>query len=228
MLIRILILIQFATLSFNNFLQAQGKLTVAPLSMRAGTLQEINYTFVVGKNGIKPGGGIRIEMPIAYAETEFLYWSKPQVKQSGDLGYTIVRTSNNANVKLVDHGMVGGVLDVLLIDKALSENDQITIQYKGKVQSISGRTEIRTAIRQSEKDQWQKQNTNLFLNILPTEASNILINYPSDIRINDFFDVTLVAIDKFGNPASNYTGSLKLLSNVPIITGFTNLKSVIL
>jgi len=65
MLIRILILIQFATLSFNNFLQAQGKLTVAPLSMRAGTLQEINYTFVVGKNGIKPGGGIRIEMPIA-------------------------------------------------------------------------------------------------------------------------------------------------------------------
>jgi hypothetical protein len=86
MLIRILILIQFATLSFNNFLQAQGKLTVAPLSMRAGTLQEINYTFVVGKNGIKPGGGIRIEMPIAYAETEFLYWSKPHVKQVETLG----------------------------------------------------------------------------------------------------------------------------------------------
>jgi hypothetical protein len=213
MLIRTFIIIQLTILSLNSFLHAQGKLTVAPLTMRAGTLQEIKYTYVVGKNGIKPGGGIRIEIPIAYAETEFLYWSKPQANQSGDLGYTIARTSNNANLKLVDHGMVGGVLDVLLIDKGLSANDQITIQYKGKVQSISGRVEIRAAMRQSDKDEWHKQHANLFFNILPTEASNILINYPSDIGMNELVDVSFVAIDKFGNPASGYTGTLKLQSN---------------
>jgi hypothetical protein len=82
MLIRTFIIIQLTILSLNSFLHAQGKLTVAPLTMRAGTLQEIKYTYVVGKNGIKPGGGIRIEIPIAYAETEFLYWSKPQANQS--------------------------------------------------------------------------------------------------------------------------------------------------
>ncbi|MEI6265472.1 MAG: DUF3604 domain-containing protein [Sphingobacteriia bacterium] len=195
------------------YAQDQGKLIVAPLVMRAGSLQEINYTYTVGKNGIKPGGGIRIEIPIAYSETEFLYWTKPQANQSGDLGYTIAKTSNNADLKLVDHGLVGGIMDVLLIDKGLSANDKITIKYKGKVQSIAGKVEIRVAIKQSEKDEWHKQNLNYSFKILPSDAATILIHYPSDIRLNDYFDATFVAIDKFGNPATGYTGTLQLQSN---------------
>ena len=42
------------------FAQDQGKLFVTPLLMRAGSLQDIKYKFVVGKNGIKKGGGIVI------------------------------------------------------------------------------------------------------------------------------------------------------------------------
>ena len=195
------------------FAQDQGKLFVTPLLMRAGSLQDIKYKFVVGKNGIKKGGGIRVEIPIAYAETEFLFWSKPQINQSGDLGYTSVRTSNHAQVKIKEPGIIGGVVDFLLIDKDLHENDWITINYKGKVQSISGKIEVRFAIKLSDKDEWQKKNYNLNFKILPTDATNILINYPSDINIDQSFDLTLVAIDKFGNPASGYLGSLKLKSS---------------
>ena len=208
----IVLFLLFHSLNGTVYAQEQGELFVTPLSMRAGSLQDIKYTFVVGKQGIKKGGGIRIEIPIAYAETEFLYWSNPQINQSGDLGYTSAFTSNHANVKIKDPGMIGGVVDILLIDKDLHANDKITINYKGKVQSISGKIEVRCAIKESENDVWHKQNSNLFFKILPVEASNILINYPSDLNTTEFFDVTLVAIDKFGNPASGYQGSLQLHS----------------
>ena len=218
------------TNSFPIFLQGQGVLEVKPLIFKAGTLQHIHFTFIAGKQGIEKGGGIRLEIPVSYAETEFLFWSKPQISSVEDLGYVSAVTSNKAPVTLKSHGLLGGVVDIVLSDKKLLAGDKIIISYKGKVQSLSANLEVRYAVKLSAKDDWQRQKSQLHFRILPSEASHVLVNYPSDIFPGQSFDVTLVAIDRFGNPAIDYAGSLELSSTdasavMPTTCTFSSLDS---
>lgn len=198
------------TISINAL--SQEGLNVKPLTITAGSLQTIQYTFTVGERPIEKGGGIRIEIPVSYAETEFLFWSKPQVSSEEDLGYVSAVTSTKAPVILKSHGLLGGIVDVVLSGNSLRKGDKITIKYKGKVQSLSGNVEVRYALKKNTTDTWQRQSSRLFFRILPLEASHILISYPSDITTGQLFDVALTAIDRFGNPATGHRGSLQLSS----------------
>ena len=193
-------------------MQGQETLNVKPLTLTAGTLQNIQYTLTVGEQPIEKGGGIRIEIPVSYAETEFLYWSKPQVSSAVNIGYVSAVTSNKAPVILKSHGLLGGIVDIVLSGNSLRRGDKITINYKGKIQSLSGNPEVRYALKRNAKDNWQRQRARLFFQILPLEASHVLVNYPSDITSGQLFDVTLTAIDRFGNPATGYRGVLQLSS----------------
>jgi len=190
----------------------QPFLQVKPSSARAGSLQTIQYTFKIGPPGFAPGGGVRIEIPVAYAETEFLYWSKPQVSYREDLGYVSAVTSNNAQVSLKSHGLLGGMVDIVLKDRGLAAGGMIVITYKGKVQSLSGKVKLRYAIKQNEKDGWHPQSDAPIMRILPVEASHILVTYASDLIKGEYFNVSMVAIDKYGNHAHGYTGKINLQS----------------
>jgi hypothetical protein len=63
-------------------------LAVHPSAVDGGSIHTIDYTFTAGPGGLSKGGGLRIEIPLAYAETEFLFWSKPQTEDKEYLGYT--------------------------------------------------------------------------------------------------------------------------------------------
>lgn len=193
-------------------LGSQPYFSVRPLSVRAGSLQTIQYTFKAGPPGLAQGGGIRIEIPVAYAETEFLHWSKPQVTYREDLGFVSAETSNKAQVELKAHGLLGGVVDIVLKDRGLPAGGMIVITYKGKVQSLSGRVPMRYAIKQNERDGWHAQADIPFLRVLPVEASHVLLTYPADLVKGEEFEASLVAIDKFGNPAGHFTGKINLQS----------------
>ena len=72
--------------------QNHQKLEASIEQAMAGSLQEITYTYTVGDEKITQGGGIRFEYPVAYAETEFLFWSRPQTEEPELLGYVSARS----------------------------------------------------------------------------------------------------------------------------------------
>lgn len=75
----------------------------------AGSLQEITYTYTVGNEKITQGGGIRFEYPVAYAETEFLFWSRPHTEEPDLLGFVSAKSSTGAEVAVVTYGIAGGI-----------------------------------------------------------------------------------------------------------------------
>ena len=89
----------------------------------AGSLQEITFTYTVGDERITKGGGIRIEYPVAYAETEFLYWSRPQTHESGLLGYVSGETSTGEDVIISSYGIAGGIFQCMLKGGELKKGD---------------------------------------------------------------------------------------------------------
>ena len=73
----------------------------------AGSLQEITYTYTVGNEKITQGGGIRFEYPVAYAETEFLFLSRPHTEEPDLLGFVSAKSSTGAEVAVVTYGIAG-------------------------------------------------------------------------------------------------------------------------
>ena len=103
----------------------------------AGSLQEITYTYTVHDERITRGGGIRFEYPVAYAETEFLFWSRPQTEDPDLLGYVEGEATGGAEVAVVTYGIAGGIFQCTLKDGELKVGDQLRVRYRGLVQSLA-------------------------------------------------------------------------------------------
>ncbi len=66
---------------FTNVI-AKEKMKVFPDNAIAGTYQQFIFEFISDSSKIEIGGGIRIELPVAYLETKQYYWAQPQQKES--------------------------------------------------------------------------------------------------------------------------------------------------
>ncbi len=181
----------------------------------AGSYQTIELEFPVDKKGIQPTGGIRFELPVAYGETEHYFWSKPQVVNSQGLGYVSATTSNGAEVSLKIYGLSGGIFECTILDKPLKKGDKIFVQYKGLVQTLSWDVEVRHAIRRTGDEQWKRISNSPYFKIIPEQAHTIIASMPADVAIGEAFDLAIVLIDKYGNRADNYRGSIDLKSTDP-------------
>ncbi|MCZ6674775.1 MAG: DUF3604 domain-containing protein [Verrucomicrobia bacterium] len=176
----------------------------------SGSFQTIQFEFVVGDEGIDPTGGIRFELPVAYAETEHYFWSKPQTENLQGLGYVSATTSNGAKVILKTYGLSGGIFECTIVDKPLKKGDTIVAQYKGLVQTLTWDVEIRHAIRRSGDEPWIRVSNPPYFNIIPEKAHTIIVSMPSDVEKGEAFDLAIVLIDKYGNRAENYRNTVQL------------------
>lgn len=203
------IAISNAQITGNN----KGSLMVNPTRVLANSLTTLQIEYMVGMEGIKPGGGIRFELPVAYGETEPYFWSKPQTESPDLLGFVRASTSTGALMKLNSYGIAGGIFECILIDKSLKEGDKISIEYKGIAQSLARKVEIRYAIRTSANNDWQRISDPPYIEIIPQKAHTLIVTYPADIYIDDTFNMAVVLLDKFGNRATGYRGTIELSSN---------------
>src|ERR1019366_3123910 len=103
----------------------------------AGTFHTIHYAFVVGGRGFAKGGGIRIEIPVAYAETEFLLWSPPQTDNPDSPGYVWATASNGAKLSVHIEGLLRGIVEGDFVDR-VPAGTTVSIFYRGQVQGIAG------------------------------------------------------------------------------------------
>ena len=178
----------------------------------AGSLQEITYTYTVGDEKITPGGGIRFEYPVAYAETEFLFWSRPQTEEPDLLGYVSAKASTGAEVTVITYGIAGGIFQCTLKDGELKKGDKLNVRYKGLIQSLARDFIVRAEARNSQNDDWRKISTPPIIKILSQEGKTLILTSPADLKIGQTFDLAVVVLDKFGNLATGYRGGIRFQS----------------
>ena len=178
----------------------------------AGSLQEITYTYTVGDEKITQGGGIRFEYPVAYAETEFLFWSRPQTVEPDLLGYVSAEVSTGAEVAVVTYGIAGGIFQCTLKDGELKQGDKLAVKYNGLVQSLARDFTVRAEVRNSQNNEWGHVSNPPIIKILPQEGNTLILTAPADLEIGETFELAVVVLDKFGNLASGYRGDIRFLS----------------
>ena len=192
----------------------------------AGSLQEITYTYTVGNEKITQGGGIRFEYPVAYAETEFLFWSRPHTEEPDLLGFVSAKSSTGAEVAVVTYGIAGGIFQCTMKDGELKKGDELNVRYKGLVQSLARDIIVRAEVRNSQNDNWQKVTNPPIIKILPQEGNTLILTSPADLNIGKTFELAVVVLDKFGNLASGFRGDIGFQStdknaNLPKSYSFT-------
>lgn len=182
-----------------------------PDTLNAGGYYTIRYEFKAGAGGFAKGGGVRIEIPVAYAETEFLLWSAPQTDRSDFPGYVSATTSSNARVRVHTEGLLRGIVEADFED-SVPGAATVAIVYRGQVQGIAGQVDARFQSRTHERDAWSAPASYPQVTVRPARAEVVAVRYPSDIARDSPFSMSIVALDRYGNLASGYTGTLHLQS----------------
>lgn len=195
--------------------QAQvARFVVSPDTVDAGGSYTVRYAITSGARGFAKGGGVRIEIPVAYAETEFLLWSAPHVDAPTTAGHVSAMTSSGARVNIHVEGLLRGIVQADFIDD-VSPGATVAITWRGQVQGIAGQVDARAQFRQRASDPWSAPPGTPRITVRPSRAEYVSVHYPSDLARGAPFVLSVVAFDRYGNVASGYAGTLTLASTDP-------------
>jgi hypothetical protein len=188
---------------------------ILPEEAVAGSYQHVRLTFTPGISGIETGGGVRFELPVAYLETKPSFWEPPQTKSPASGGYVSASASNGAKVSITISGPRGGIVECIVKDRPLPPGEKIFIQYAGHVQNVSWKLLVRTQWRKSPLDEWRRIKEYPEFRILPELPAIMLVVTPADLMVDEEFELAVVLMDKFGNRAIEYAGSVSFKSSDP-------------
>ena len=189
----------------------QPVLAVTPATIDAGGFYTMRYAFTVPPGGFATGGGVRIEIPVAYAETEFLLWSPPQTESGALPGYVWATVSNGTRVRVHVEGVLRGIVQAD-VEAAVPAGATIVISYRGQVQGIAGEVDARVAARAASSAPWVVAANVPRITVRPRPAQVLTVHYASDIARGVPFAASLVVLDRYGNLATDYEGSIDLRS----------------
>lgn len=187
-------------------------MTIAPQEAIAGTFQDLTIEFTPGSESMAIGGGLRIELPVAYGETEPYFWSKPQTRLEQGAGYVQASTSGTARILLKSYGIAGGIVECVVRDAPLAPDQKIILRYHGIVQSLARKLTLRAQWRVAETDAWKFVSHPPGIRILPQDAATLTLHTPAEIGEGQDFEMAAVLIDKFGNRAAGYRGTVTFAS----------------
>jgi hypothetical protein len=185
---------------------------VSPSQIQAGTYQHMQFQFTLGQTGIGVGGAVRIELPVAYLETEPYYWDRPQIDLPEGRGYIKATSSRGAKFRIRVSGPHGGVVECQVESGSVKSGEKIQLDYWGVVQSLTSGYAVRAEWRKDQQAQWQTIAHLPEVTILPQSAVTMVVVIPSDIQSDKDVDIAVVLLDKFGNRASGYRGAVSLTS----------------
>ena len=194
-------------------MENEARMQIQPREAVAGSFQTIHLTFTPGASGMNVGGGVRCELPVAYLETKPYFWDTPQTTSPASRGYVSASASNGANVSINIYGARNGIIECVLQDGNLPSGGKIFVEYSGNVQSICRKQSIRTQWRASAQEGWLRLRDYPEIDILPEPASIMLVVTPADLQVGEEFEMAVVLMDKYGNRATGYLGTLGITSS---------------
>ena len=193
----------------------QPSITVSPTQLRAGSCQNVTFAFTAGRPPIDTGGGIRIELPVAYLETEPYYWDRPQTDSPDGRGYVRASSSGGTILDIRLDGTHGGIIECVVSQGSAKAADRIILDYTGVVQSFTWELPVRAHWRRTAQDPWQAVVDSPVLTFVPESAVTLFAVAPADVQRSAPFDLAVVLLDRFGNRAGGYRGTVSFASTDP-------------
>jgi hypothetical protein len=199
----------------------------------AGSYGTWSLRYHVGTCGIDDRGRIRV------AQRSVCDWGQPQTADPCAPNYMSVSTTARARVqaRYEPNGNVRPwartiVLDVL--DGFLAEGDTVTLVLGDKSEGSPGsmaqtfcepRSEFKVLVDPFGTGVFIELDSSTILEITSGPASELECILPSDVAVGERFRASLRVIDRWGNPADTYDGTIELadggLKGVPSRVSFT-------
>jgi hypothetical protein len=193
----------------------EATMSVSPKEATAGSYQHVRFEFTAGDSGIAATGGVRLEIPVAYLETEPYFWDRPQIDIPAARGYVKASSTGDATIQVKVYGASGGIIECTVAKGTIKPGEKIDVDYSGIVQSYTWEVRIRGEWRKTAEDSWKPISALPEIKILPQNAVTMLVVAPSDLEQGAGFDLAVVLLDKFGNAASRYRGVVSFTSSDP-------------
>lgn len=207
------------TMSRNAVIPSYGQVTIRPADdVIAGSYGTWTVTITVGRHGIDDGGRVLIARRLASN------WGIPQFERPGDAEYTTVHTSGQARLRAhYDHKVFirpwKAALVIDVYDGALAAGDTLTVTFGDTRFGSPGsraqtfrqeRYEFRVLVDAFGTGQFVMVPDPPALRIIGGPAVRLRVRAPSEIVAGQPFPVTVVAEDRFGNPADGYQATVQL------------------
>ena len=193
-------------------------LKVSPDEAVAGTYQNLDLVFSTGSSRIEIGGGFRFEIPVAYLETGPYYWDVPQTTLPGGRGYVRASSSKKSAIEVKIYGHRNRIVECSVTENPLETAENIFVTYSGMIQCLTTKCIIRAQWRKSFEDPWEDIKPSPEIKILPQSAATMLVVTPADAEIQKDIEMSVVFIDKFGNRAIDYAGTITFNSTDSLAT----------
>jgi len=202
----------FPETNSNGVPQGTASMSITPNQVTAGTYHRVQFVLTVGDLGIREGGGIRIELPVSYLETAPYYWDAPQTTLPDGRGFVKATSSRNVPLDVQIYGARKGIIECIVTGKRIKAKEKITLEYAGVVQSLTWPLRIPVQWHATENDPWQNLPESVELTIKPQPAATMTLVLPTDIVRGESAHLAVAMLDKFGNPASDYIGTVTFTS----------------
>lgn len=170
--------------------------------------------YIAGPDGIAEGGGVVFHLPL------FWEWSPPQMSTPQRPGFVTVETSNPGIIIESYANDQQHYVHVTVRSGRLAGGDVIRVVYGDPTERGIQRAKARSDAY-AEKGQeflvkvdgdgdghYREIENSPSLDILPGTATRLRINLKGEAYLNDTTLVTVAALDRFGNRAVDYTGTV--------------------
>lgn len=186
----------------------------------AGSYGTWRLTLIVGKHGIDDTGRILIARRMA------ANWGLPQFDRPSEAEYTTVCTTGKARLRARYDPQAHirpwkGAVVIDVYDGALAPGDEVTVTFGDTSQGGPGsqaqtfrqeRYEFRVLVDAHGTGQYVPLEEQPWVRIVGAQAARLRVRNPSEVVAGEQFAVTVVAEDRYGNPADGYESTVDLYS----------------
>lgn len=190
----------------------EGTISVSPTTVSADSFETLTFQFTVGPSGMEVGGGVSLQFPTRRDRTLLLLWDDCQSESPDETGYVEASADRATDVDVDIECARKGVLKLIIARGALLPGEKIDFAYTGNVQAIARTLTLRVHSRRNEHESWKPIAALPEIQILPAEAAFLLVVTPADVEKDTDFDLAVVMLDKFGNRATGYRGTVSFTS----------------
>lgn len=190
-----------------------GHATIVPDDpVPAGSGGSWEIVYVAGEKGIAPGGGVVVQFPV------FWKWSPPQLFDPARPGYVEVRCSNPRA------GLSAFASDLNWVrigesQTAIVTGDTIRVRYGLPREQGGGLAFVDPYAERGQEfvvkvdgdgdEEFAEIARSPALDILPVEAAQLRIYLKGSAAGGDSSRLTVAALDRFGNRATSYRGTIR-------------------
>lgn len=190
----------------------EGAIVIDPDSAPASADITLRFTLLVGPSGLVQGGGLRVELP-ADPVHPFLGFTHPQIEdpfQQGGFVWCSTRRGAREGPRAIASVGKNGEARCALTAGRLDAGDSMTLIWHGLSPRVAGSWRLAAETRYSEGRGGGRVARDPVFTVTPRPARALAAVLPSSAILGERVMLSLVALDEFGNRATDYRGPVKV------------------